>query len=119
MRILKIGGLLLLAAGALNVYAQTEASLAYRVEASANASSGEYAPMWLTANRYGLSSVRANSGYLRAGLFYAQLLKRGWRVEAGLDLAGTLNHGADAGRAGFVVQQAYGDLSWRWRRTGD
>ena len=40
MRLLKIGGLLLLAAGALNVYAQTEASLAYRVEASANASSG-------------------------------------------------------------------------------
>ena len=113
MRLLRIGGLLLLAAGALNVYAQTGVSLAYRVEASANASSGEYAPMWLTANRYGLSSVRANSGYLRAGLFYAQLLKRGWRVEAGLDLAGTLNHGADAGRAGFVVQQAYGDLSWR------
>ena len=27
MRLLKIGGLLLLAAGALNVYAQTEASL--------------------------------------------------------------------------------------------
>ena len=113
MRLFKIGGLLLLAAGALNVYAQTKASLTYRVEASANASSGEYAPMWLTANRYGLSSVRANSGYLRAGLFYAQPLKRGWRVEAGLDLAGTLNHGADAGRAGFVVQQAYGDLSWR------
>ena len=34
MRLFKIGGLLLLAAGALNVYAQTEASLAYRVEAS-------------------------------------------------------------------------------------
>ncbi len=113
MRLLKIGGLLLLAAGALNVYAQTEASLTYRVEASTNASLGEYAPMWLTANRYGLSSVQANSGYLRAGLFYDQPLKRGWRVEAGLDLAGTLNHGADAGRAGFVVQQAYGDLSWR------
>ena len=76
MRILKIGGLLLLAAGALNVYAQTEASLVYRVEASANASSGEYAPMWLTANRYGLASVRANSGYLRAGLFYPKSVIR-------------------------------------------
>ena len=49
MRLLKIGGLLLLAAGALNVYAQTEASLTYRVEASTNASLGEYAPMWLTS----------------------------------------------------------------------
>ena len=85
MRLFKIGGLLLLAAGALNVYAQTKASLTYRVEASANASSGEYAPMWLTANRYGLSSVQANSGYLRAGLFYDQPLKRGWRIEAGLE----------------------------------
>ena len=51
MRLLKKGGLLLLAAGALNVYAQKEASLAYRVEASANASTGKYAPMWLTAKR--------------------------------------------------------------------
>ena len=73
----------------------------------------QWLPMWLTANRYGLSSVQANSGYLRAGLFYDQPLKRGWRIEAGLDLAGTLNHGADAGRAGFVIQQAYGALSWR------
>ena len=128
MRLLKKGGLLLLAAGALNVYAQKEASLAYRalnvyaqkeaslayrMEASVNASTGKYAPMWLTANRYGLSSVRANSGYLRAGLFYAQPLKKDWRIEAGLDLAGTLNQGADAKQIGFVVQQAYGDLSWR------
>ena len=113
MRLLKKGGLLLLAAGALNVYAQKEASLAYRMEASVNASTGKYASMWLTANRYGLSSVRANSGYLRAGLFYAQPLKKDWRIEAGLDLAGTLNQGADAKQIGFVVQQAYGDLSWR------
>ena len=117
MRILKIGGLLLLAAGALNVYAQTEASLTYRVEASANVSSGEYAPLWLTANRYGLSSVRANSGYLRAGLFYAQPLKRDWRIEAGLDLAGTLNQGADAKQIGFVVQQAYGTENFRSLRN--
>lgn len=93
--------------------AQTGASLSYRVEADANVSTGEYAPMWMTANRYGLASERPNSGWLRAEMTYDLPLKRNWRVSAGLDLAGTLNSGAVADRARFVVQQAYADVSWK------
>ena len=89
------------------------ASLGYRVEACVNVSSGEYAPMWMTSNRYGLASERPNSGWLRAGVTYDQPLKRNWRVGAGLDLAGTLNNGAVPDRARFVVQQAYADVSWK------
>lgn len=98
---------------ALPSFAQTEASLGYRVEADVNVSSGEYAPMWMTSNRYGLASERPNSGWLRAGVTYDQPLKRNWRVGAGLDLAGTLNNGAVPDRARFVVQQAYADVSWK------
>lgn len=61
---------------ALLSFAQTEASLGYRVEADVNVSAGEYAPMWMTANRYGLASERPNSGWLRAGVTYDQPLKR-------------------------------------------
>lgn len=83
-------------------------SLTYKIELSGNASTGEYAPLWFTANRYGLSSERPNSGYLRAGVKYDTDLGKGWSVEAGLDLAGTIDQTAP-----FVVQQAYADISWK------
>ena len=88
--------------------AQTDTLLTYRVEASANASSGSYAPLWFTANRNGLSSQEPNSGYLRAGLAYRQAFNRGWKIGAGLDLVGAVNS-----PSGFIVQQAYADISWR------
>lgn len=88
--------------------AQTDTLLTYRVEASVNAGTGDYAPLWFTANRNGLSSQEPNSGYLRAGLTYRQAFNRGWKIGAGLDLAGAFNSPSD-----FIVQQAYADISWR------
>ena len=88
--------------------AQTDSTLTYRVEASANASDGTYAPLWFTANRFGLSSEKPNSGYLRAGLTYRKEMKHHWRLETGVDLAGTANQTAD-----FVVQQLYADIAWK------
>ena len=83
-------------------------SISYNVELSANASSGRYAPLWFTANRYGLSSERPNSGYLRAGVQYDTHFGKGWSVQAGVDLAGAVDMDAP-----FIVQQAYADLSWK------
>lgn len=80
----------------------------YRVEASATVSSGTYAPLWLTANRFGMESEKPNSGYLRAGLEWHRSLKRGWRIDAGLDLAGGVKQTSD-----FWIQQAYADISWK------
>lgn len=80
----------------------------YRVEAAATASSGTYAPLWLTANRFGMGSEKPNSGYLRAGIDWHKPLKRGWRIDAGLDLAGGVKQASD-----FWVQQAYADISWK------
>ena len=105
LRLTLLGGCLYVAAC---LQAQTDTLLTYRVEASANASSGDYAPLWFTANRNGLSSQEPNSAYLRAGLAYRQSFGHGWKIGAGLDLAGAVNS-----PSAFVVQQAYADISWR------
>ena len=57
------------AAFALPSHAQLVKCLTYSVEANASASGGNYSPLWLNANRYGLSSVEKQNGYFRAGLF--------------------------------------------------
>lgn len=87
---------------------KTDTTLVYRVEMSGNVSSGDYAPLWFTANRNGLSSAEDNSGYLRAGITYNKSFKHRWHIAAGLDLAGAVNSASD-----FIVQQAYFDVSWR------
>ena len=89
-------------------YAQLDTELKYQVELGATAGNGTYAPLWFTANRYGLSSSEPNSGYLRAGIAYEKELKRNWKVAAGIDLAGTVNH-----QNSFNVQQLYADISWK------
>lgn len=88
--------------------AQNDTILSYHVEMSATMSSGDYAPLWFTANRNGLSSQKPNSGFLRAGAAYGHAFRHGWRVGAGLDLAGAFDS-----PSAFVVQQAYADISWR------
>ena len=52
---------------------QADSTFTYSVELGATAGNGTYAPLWFTANRYGLSSVEPNSGYLRAGVAYDNL----------------------------------------------
>ena len=106
--------ILLAGACALNVplfAQQAHSDLTYRIEASGNLSNGTYAPLWLTANRYGLSSQEPNSGYIRAGILYDKELKRHWHLKAGLDLAGAANQTSD-----FVIQQAFADISWKFLR---
>ena len=56
MNRLGIKVLLWCALPALTGRAQSDTTLTYRVEASANVSSGDYAPLWFTANRNGLSN---------------------------------------------------------------
>ena len=67
--------------------AQISDSLSYHIEATATAGNGEYAPLWFTANRYGLSSVNPNSALLKAGMEYNKKMNHHWKLKAGLDLA--------------------------------
>lgn len=83
-------------------------SLTYHVELGATAGNGTYAPLWFTGNRYGLGSTNPNSGYLLAGISYEKQFKRGWRIEAGLDMAGGIHQAQDV-----FIHQIYSDFSWK------
>lgn len=92
------------------LYGQTTVPpLTYRIETGATAGSGHFAPLWLTANRDGLSSIHPNSAYLEAGLSLDKNLKTDWNLKAGLFLATAANQ-----TSAFIIQQAYTDISWRF-----
>lgn len=91
------------------LYAQTtDPSFTYHIETGATAGGGNYAPLWFTANRNGLSSIKPNSAYLEAGLTFNKKLKHHWNIQAGLDLATAANN-----TSAFIIQQAYADISWQ------
>lgn len=80
----------------------------YRVEAQASASS-DHTPLWLNANKYGLSSLDSYNGYLRAAV--ARPLRedslRRWGVGYGVDLALASHYSSTV-----VVQQAFAEVRW-------
>ena len=56
----------------MNAFAQSPdlgKGIHYTIEMSGTLSDGTHAPLWLTANRYGVPSVEKNSGYIRGGMF--------------------------------------------------
>ena len=82
--------------------------LVWRAEAQATVSDGQ-TPLWLNANKYGLSSLDDANGYLRCGIFRplaADSLRR-WGVGYGLDVAV-----ATGFTSTLVVQQAYAEVRW-------
>lgn len=83
------------------------------VEASATAATGSYAPLWLTANCYGLGSTAQYSGYARARIErdIATDSARKWRLGYGLDVAVAAGHE----RVG-IIQQAYVEGAWKCLR---
>ena len=85
-----------------------DSSISYEIEASGTVASGSYAPLWLTANRYGMTSNEPQSAYLRAGIGYHRNLKHHWNIQAGLDLATGIQT-----TSAVWVQQAYCDFSWK------
>lgn len=92
---------------ALPLHAQFVKGMNYAVEAGVNFSGGEYTPFWLSANKYGLSSVEKNNGYLRAGIFRPVEKDKRFSYGFGLDLAGAYNF-----TSGFIIQQAYADIKY-------
>lgn len=92
-----------------HIHAQLPAQTEYAVETGGTSGKGAYAPMWLTANRQGLSSVNTEYGYLRAGIAHTMSLNRHFCFSAGVDLATAYNF-----TSSFIIQQAYADLSYHW-----
>lgn len=87
-----------------------QAQVEVRSEAQLTASDGEHAPLWLNANKHGLSSTDKTSGYVRAGIFkdFAQDSTHQWRYGFGADVAV-----ATGFTSTVVVQQAFADVAWR------
>ena len=82
--------------------------LLYKTEMFASAASGRYTPFWLVSNRYGMVPLPAGNGYLSTGMMYGRLLDKGFRWEAGVDLA----IAAPRYRNVFV-RQLYAELGYR------
>lgn len=88
--------------------AQFTKGMNYSVETGINFSGGEHTPLWLTANKQGLSSIEKNNGYLRAGIFRPLEDDKHFSYGFGIDLAGAYHF-----TSSFIVQQAYFDLKYR------
>jgi len=82
--------------------------LRYDIELQSTFSSGK-TPLWLNANRYGLSSLETENGYARASL--SRLIRadsaRHWGIGYGVDVAVPYNFTSD-----IVVQQAFVEARW-------
>lgn len=78
--------------------------LEYSVSAEVSVSDGEHTPLWLNANKYGLSSLETTNGYVRAAVERPIETddEYRWGVGYGLDIAGAANY-----TSSFIVQQAY------------
>ena len=90
------------------LWSQERPTFQYQVEATGIASESGHAPLWLTANRYGITSTREKQAILRTGITYHQPLRHNWQLQAGLDLVGGKNLVSK-----FHVHQAYADISWK------
>jgi len=80
------------------------------IETSTTVGGGDNAPLWLSANRYGLASTERASSYERISLQrpISVFSDHKWRLGYGLDLAVTQNH-----ERTFIVQQAFVELAWK------
>lgn len=81
----------------------------YKAETMFTVSDGK-TPLWLSANRYGLSSVSKNAGYLRAGVYRSLDADehRDFRIGYGADVVGAYDF-----TSSFIIQQLYVDLRYK------
>lgn len=96
-------------ASAQNALQRAGHGITYRVEAQATVSDS-HTPLWLAANRYGLSSVNDANGYVRASINRQAESDSAalWRIGYGADFAAAANFTSK-----LIVQQLYADVDYR------
>ena len=84
------------------------ANIHYNVEAQASFSNDK-TPLWLNANKYGLSSLEKKNGYVRASVIRPLQTDsaRRWGIGYGLDVAAAYHYTSKP-----IVQQAYVEARW-------
>lgn len=80
----------------------------YMAELNGSVAGGDHTPFWLVNGRYGLSSLKKNNGYLRAGAFRHADKQSRWDWDFGVDLVGAAHYTSE-----FVVQQLYAGVRYR------
>ena len=90
---------------------QVDKGLTYTIESGVTAASGEHSPLWINANKQGLSSISKENGYLSAGIFRSLEDDKKVAYGYGLELAGAYNF-----TSSFIVQQAY--LDFKYNKIG-
>jgi len=90
--------------------AMAHAQMYIVTEAQLTASDGKHTPLWLHANKYGLSSLETTNGYMRAAVVRPQEAdsSRQWKRAFGVDMAV-----ATGFTSTFVIQQLYAELGWK------
>ena len=80
----------------------------YGVEMQGSLSKGK-TPLWLNANKYGLSSLDERNGYMRVNVIrpLAADSARRWAVGYGVDVVAPVNYTSHA-----IVQQAFVEARW-------
>ncbi len=104
--------ILLLSLLPMQIFAQKECltdGLAIGFETQVSVSDGK-TPLWLNANKHGLSSLDKTNGYVRISALRPTEADsaRLWKWGYGIDVALAANYTST-----LVVQQAYGELSWK------
>ena len=87
----------------------TYAQLTYKVEMQNTTGTGNHNPLWLNANKYGLSSLDTRNGYVRGAVMKSiqgDSLRK-WAVGYCADIVAPYNFTSN-----FVIQQAYLDVRW-------
>ena len=86
-------------------------TLHLRAELTATASHGDFAPYWMSNNRYGVASVGNNWSTMRLGISRLQQddAQRLWQVGWGLEIAPLV----EKHDSRFVLQQAYVDVQYK------
>ena len=83
-------------------------NIEYKAETQVSASNHR-TPLWLNANKYGLSSLESTNGYVRVGVERAlqtDSAKR-WAIGYGLDVVAPWHYNSK-----LIVQQAYAEVRW-------
>ena len=92
-----------------NGFAQISKGITCQSETSISLSSGSHTPLWLTANKQGLGSIRKNNAYLMAGIFRPMEENKPFTYGLGVELVGTSRY-----ESKFFIRQAYLDLKWHF-----
>lgn len=75
-------------------------------------------PLWLNANKYGLSSLTASNGYVRGMATYnKELLDGDLNLQLGADVAlpvGYKIEGYKSYTQKFIIQQAFAEVNWKY-----